>query len=262
MSMAEDCSAEACEERASVMLERDLGPKAAARPQLVDAECVRSAAEQGPGGDACQCSDDDSGSVTLGPREAGCLIYGHGGACLWQGSDMPEQCDSEACQSACEELHDRFAEDDQISYSFMVRYAACVNDRCESVAEIGDRCYASSDLRWSQDQDCSLSDSRIIERARASDGGESAASCDGPAQCSDALGCRMGACLLCNDNAQCTGDEDCVNGRCVLTTSVECHSDEDCESPEQLCLLLGVEALGDAPGRGNAELRAECAEVE
>jgi hypothetical protein len=152
------------------MLERDLGPRTTPRPEFIGAECLYTINEQGVDGDACHCSDDDSGSVTLGPRQDGCLVYGHGGVCLWQGSDMPEQCDTEACETACEELSDRYAADDAITYSFIVRYAACVDNQCESVAKIGDRCYAASELRWSQDRDCSLSDSEIIANARS--GGE------------------------------------------------------------------------------------------
>lgn len=83
---------------------------------------------------------------------------------------MPEQCDSQACEAACDELSDRYAADDEITYSFIVRYAACVENRCESVAQIGDRCYAASDLRWPQHQDCSLSNSQIIANAREADG--------------------------------------------------------------------------------------------
>jgi hypothetical protein len=83
---------------------------------------------------------------------------------------MPEQCDSGECEMACEELSDRYAADDEITYSFTVRYAACVHNQCESVAKIGDRCYAASELRWPQDQDCALSDSEIIANARGGGG--------------------------------------------------------------------------------------------
>lgn len=261
-SVETPCSATACEAQLSDMLERDLGPRATPRPQLTRSACVYVAAEQGLEGEACQCSDDDSGFHFLGPRAADCLVYGHGGACLWHGSDMPEQCDDETCEAACAELQDRFAADDRIAYSFMVRYAACVNNRCESVAEIGERCYAASELSWSQGRDCSLSSSQIIELARENTGEGSTTACDEAAECGNAYGCRDGICLWCNDDAQCAAGEDCVNANCLLTASIQCRSDDDCDGAGELCLLFGVEGVSAAPGRGNADLRAECAVPE
>lgn len=252
------CSAEACQEQVEVMLERDLGPRATMRPRFTTGTCVNTASEQGPSGEACQCSDDDSGSVILGPREAGCLVFGHGGTCLWQGQDMPEQCDSEACEMACDEISDRFEADDRVTYPFNLRYATCVNDRCEGVAKIGDYCYSTSQLQWSQAEDCSLSNSQIIENASGDSPGGSTNTCNDVTECSDAYGCRNGVCLWCNDSSQCAANEECVNALCVLTAAIECHSDEDCEASGELCLLFGAEQVGAAPGRGNANLRAEC----
>jgi hypothetical protein len=241
------------------MLERDLGPRAIPRPRYARSECVHTADAQGLMGEACQCATDDNGLAILGPRGAGCLAHGHGGTCLWHGDDVPEHCENDACEAACNELADRFAADDQISYPYTLRYAACVDDRCEGVAAIGDFCYGTPLVRWAHAQDCSLPDSQIIENSREVGSGETTNTCDDVSECSKAYGCRNGICWFCNDSDQCTADEECVNSSCLLSESVDCRSDEECDVTGELCLLFGVEQLNTAPGRGNANLRSECA---
>jgi hypothetical protein len=208
-------------------------------------------------GEACQCSGD--GIATLGPRGAGCVAVGHGGTCLWHSDDVPEHCESDACEAACDELSDRFAADDQMAYPFTLRYAACAEDRCEGVAAIGDFCYGTPLVRWSYAEDCSLPDSQIIESSREVGSAETTNTCDDVSECSKAYGCRDGLCWFCNDSQECASGEECVQGWCLLTASVGCRSDEECEIPEELCLFFGVEQLNTAPGRSNANLRSECA---
>jgi hypothetical protein len=251
------CSAEDCEAEARFTLDLQLNERLP-RPPIVAAACVQVSNEP-----ACQCSDDDFGHYLLGPAGDDCLVYGHGNTCLWQSSDVPDDCDGAACEAACDVLEERLAEDDRISYEYILRYSACVDSRCEGVAQIGELCHAVPEgLSPAHAQDCSLSNEAILQNARdAQAGGDRVSLCESSAECSHAYGCRNGICWSCNEDGQCAGDEQCVNGLCVLSSFVDCQSDDDCESPE-LCLLVGVEDVGAAPGRGNATLRAECAATD
>lgn len=79
---------------------------------------------------------------------------------------MSDDWDDESCASACDELIQRQVEDDEVSYDFSLRYAACVNRHCESVAENDGLCYSALQLHWDQGQECHVEDTEIVEIVR------------------------------------------------------------------------------------------------
>lgn len=160
-------------------------------------------------------------ALSLGFDER-CDLFGRSGDCLVPASEAPV-CDPDdgcSCAAQCERALAASASDAERTIDAEARFARCVDDMCQGVLRVEDRCYVGFGVEPDQQTyDCALSDSAILDRAfPASDRpGEPADRPSGARDAGAAQGvvaassCRVavGVCNDCYDDApplDCSGD--------------------------------------------------------
>lgn len=161
---AKDCVARAEDELSALK-------KPVASPQTFSAaECIQlgvMAGAQSASGPACECSNADGGSLSVGPAGLGCFAYGRGGDCLWDDSEWSgcEVGKKDACKDVCAEFEKRIADDAARTFDTRVVYTACdAATMCHDVVEIDGRCYADRSYQNGRDYDCALGGEEILAR--------------------------------------------------------------------------------------------------
>lgn len=159
-----------CEEKANAALAALRTPAGGEPRSFVASECapISVISEQGSaGGSACMCRVEGGGSVNVGPRGAGCFVYGRAQSCLWDDSEW-DGCsvsDAHACDAVCDELAARYAADAADVFDAKLLTARCDSGRCRSAFEVEGSCYAGG-ASWSA-YDCALGGDGILARAAA-----------------------------------------------------------------------------------------------
>jgi hypothetical protein len=138
----------------------------------------------------CQCQTANQSSVLVaksGSPELPCVARGRGGTCLVLDSEITECSldEPDSCQSTCQLLQRRLAEDAAKKFDAQVRFANCVTQDgwlagntmggdCRFVARINGQCYTNDAPGFflsSTPHDCALSDRQIVYPDASSDGG-------------------------------------------------------------------------------------------
>lgn len=246
-------------------------------------------------GPYCACETDDQVAYRVSPEPGGCAVRGHAHACVMEHGafDGCDPGDSTACDALCDELQERIDEDGATAQAYRVRSARCTEKNFEGniyaqcdtgVLEIEGFCYpVEGSIDWDSWQSCDLDDETILEARTAplpdcdafSDSVPATAMCtpvcDDAAVCHDAEGCwhgdkgagfgasGRGVCMDCRADDQCSTDELCVAGACLVAANAACRSDDDCW-PTGSCV---VEGRYEPPneGRGNANVIARCIDI-
>lgn len=117
-------------------------------------------------GPSCECRRSDSGgTIQVGPSGMGCAVAGRMGDCLYDSSEFAGCTvdDPDSCDDVCSEVEARTREDAEAELDYELRYAACAEHYCDSVARLGEACYTGLTMGTPTGVfHCSLSDEEIL----------------------------------------------------------------------------------------------------
>jgi hypothetical protein len=102
-----------------------------------------------------------------GPATVSCLVYGRGGECLLEGSELPacQPDDPDSCDAFCEDYDALVLDDLERTFDTELLHSACIEDSCHHVARIDDSCVADFVPRVPpREYDCALGGEAILER--------------------------------------------------------------------------------------------------
>lgn len=129
------------------------------------AECSAVGVVGGPSGPGCICHiAGGDGSLNVGPKGLDCYALGRGGDCLFEGSEF-EGCDvteATSCDAVCAELEQRLDDDAARTFEASSVYAACQEQECKTVVQLGERCFADRSYLAGRSYDCSLGGEAIL----------------------------------------------------------------------------------------------------
>lgn len=106
----------------------------------------------------CHIIGGESSGLQVGPVGLDCYALGRAGDCLLAGSEF-EGCDvsdDTSCDAVCADLEQRYDDDAARAYEASILYAACEEEQCKTVLQIGERCVADGSYLFGRSYDCSL----------------------------------------------------------------------------------------------------------
>jgi len=117
--------------------------------------------------------ESDDGSITIGPKGAGCFRFGRAGDCLWDDDEF-DGCDlddAHSCDEVCDELAKRVADDQSNLFTdAKLLSTACEPlfsydaPECLSLFEINGHCYVNHSYQDGHSYDCALGRKEILKR--------------------------------------------------------------------------------------------------